>query len=106
MRPHYSHSSRENATPSSGTSLLASCKGVPTTPPPPLTGKGKGREFGRETAREPLALPARAQNPLSLPFRTSATKATNDLIEKTEKTAGQFDTLETRGRLDRVHFPH
>ena len=32
MRPHYSHSSRENATPSSDTSLLASCKGVP--PPP------------------------------------------------------------------------
>ena len=29
MRPHYSHSSRENATPSSGTSPLASCKGVP-----------------------------------------------------------------------------
>ena len=29
MRPHYSHSSRENATPSSGTSLLGSCKGVP-----------------------------------------------------------------------------
>ena len=29
MRPHYSYSSRENATPSSGTSLLASCKGVP-----------------------------------------------------------------------------
>ena len=34
MRPHYSHSSRENATPSSGTSPLASCKGVP---PPPKT---------------------------------------------------------------------
>ena len=32
MRPHYNHSSRENATPSSGTSPLASCKGV--TPPP------------------------------------------------------------------------
>ena len=32
MQPHYSHSSRENATPSTGTSLLASCKGVP--PPP------------------------------------------------------------------------
>ena len=31
MRPHYSQSSRENATPSSGTSLLASFKGV--TPP-------------------------------------------------------------------------
>ena len=28
MQPHYSHSSRENATSSSGTSLLASCKGV------------------------------------------------------------------------------
>ena len=34
LRPHYSHSSRENATPYSGTSLLASCKGVPPTPPP------------------------------------------------------------------------
>ena len=29
MRPHYSQSSRENATPSSGTSPLASCKGLP-----------------------------------------------------------------------------
>ena len=29
MLPHYSHRSRENATPSSGTSLLASSKGVP-----------------------------------------------------------------------------
>ena len=29
MRPHCSHSRRENATPSSSTSLLASCKGVP-----------------------------------------------------------------------------
>ena len=33
LRPHYSQSSRENATPSSGTSPLASCRGVP---PPPL----------------------------------------------------------------------
>ena len=33
MQPHYSQFSRENATPSNGTSLLASCKGVP--PPPP-----------------------------------------------------------------------
>ena len=33
MRPHYSQSSRENATPSSGTSPLASCK--EETPPPP-----------------------------------------------------------------------
>ena len=32
MRPHYSQSSRENATPSSGTSLLVFCKGVPPTP--------------------------------------------------------------------------
>ena len=35
MRSHYSHSSRENATPSSGTTVLASCKGVP--PPPGLS---------------------------------------------------------------------
>ena len=28
LRPHYSHPSRENATPSNGTSPLASCKGV------------------------------------------------------------------------------
>ena len=33
MRPHYSQSSRENATPSSDTSPLASYKEVP--PPPP-----------------------------------------------------------------------
>ena len=36
MRPHYSHSSRENATPSSGTSPLASYEEVPPPPPPPL----------------------------------------------------------------------
>ena len=34
IRPRYSHSSRENATPSSGTSLLASFKGVLPPPPP------------------------------------------------------------------------
>ena len=33
MQPHYSQSSRENATPSSGTSPVASYKEVP--PPPP-----------------------------------------------------------------------
>ena len=33
MRPHYSPSSRENATPSSGTSPLASHKEVPAPPP-------------------------------------------------------------------------
>ena len=35
MRPHYSQSSREKATPSSGISLLASCKGEASPPPPP-----------------------------------------------------------------------
>ena len=35
MRPHYSQSSRENATPSNGTSPLASHEEVP--PPPPAT---------------------------------------------------------------------
>ena len=34
MRPHYSQSSRENATPSSGTSPLASYKEVAPPPPP------------------------------------------------------------------------
>ena len=34
MRPHYSHSSRENATPSSGTSSLASYEEVPPPPHP------------------------------------------------------------------------
>ena len=35
MQLHYSHSSRENATPSSGTSPLASYKEVPPRPAPP-----------------------------------------------------------------------
>ena len=35
MQPHYSHSSRENATPSSGTSPLASYREVTPLPPPP-----------------------------------------------------------------------
>ena len=35
MRPHYCQSSRENATPSSGTSPLASYKEVPPAPQPP-----------------------------------------------------------------------
>ena len=37
MRPHYSQSSRKNATPSGGTSPLASYKEV--TPPPPTPGR-------------------------------------------------------------------
>ena len=37
MRPHFRQSSRENATPSSGTSPLASYKDVP--PPPTPSGK-------------------------------------------------------------------
>ena len=36
MQPHYSQSSRENPTPSSGTSSLASYQEVP--PPPPIRG--------------------------------------------------------------------
>ena len=44
MQPHYSQSSRENATPSSETSLLASYgienyQPPPPTPPPPLPGQ-------------------------------------------------------------------
>ena len=37
MRPHYSQSRRENATPSSGTSPSASYKEVPPSAPPPGT---------------------------------------------------------------------
>ena len=43
MRPHYSHSSRENATPSSGTSSLASYEEVPPPPPPFPTQNKSGR---------------------------------------------------------------
>ena len=35
MRPHFIQSSRENGTPTSGTSPLASYKEVPFPPPPP-----------------------------------------------------------------------
>ena len=38
MRRHYSQSSRENATPSSGTSPLASYKEVPPPPPQAIYG--------------------------------------------------------------------
>ena len=34
VRPHHSQSSRDNANPSSDTSSVASCKGVPPPPPP------------------------------------------------------------------------
>ena len=37
MRPHYSQSSRQNATPSSCTSPLVSYKEVPSPPPPRAT---------------------------------------------------------------------
>ena len=37
MQPHYSQSSRENATPSNGTSPLTSYKEVPPSPPGPLS---------------------------------------------------------------------
>ena len=43
MRPHSSQSSRENVTPSSGTSPLASYKEV--TPPPPTPGTKHHRTF-------------------------------------------------------------
>ena len=44
MRPHYSHSSRENATPSRGRSPLAPCKVVP---PPPREFSVRGPCGGR-----------------------------------------------------------
>ena len=62
MRPHYEHSSRENATPSSGTSLLASCKGVPPSPPPRvlcafrIQKASQGRRFGNPQHRTELTV--------------------------------------------------
>ena len=43
MRLHHNHPSRENATPSSGTSPLASCKGV--LPPPGANGEKGNLEW-------------------------------------------------------------
>ena len=45
MRPHYSQSSRENATPSSGTSLLPSYKEVTAPPPGPQGGASLYKNF-------------------------------------------------------------
>ena len=47
MRPHYSQSSRENATPSGGTSPLASYKEVPL--PPGLNTQQTGKIFYTNT---------------------------------------------------------
>ena len=58
MRPHYSQSSRENATPSSGTSPLASYKEVPHPPP-------RARNYG---------------GPLYTAFRTSSTVTIKRLL--------------------------
>ena len=41
MRPHYSHSSRENVTPSSGTSPITSCMRLPPPPPPGKLARSK-----------------------------------------------------------------
>ena len=41
VRPHYSHSRRENATPTSGTSPLASCEGLVRKYPLPRLGGGE-----------------------------------------------------------------
>ena len=51
MQPHYSQSSRENATPSSGTSPVASYREVP---PPPPGGEGLVRRICVETSSRNL----------------------------------------------------
>ena len=51
MRPLYSHSTRENVTPSGGISPLASCMGVP---PPPSWGFGLFENFLCMTAQQVL----------------------------------------------------
>ena len=52
MQPHYSHSSRENAAPSSDTTPLASHKGVP----PPTPGWTFTRFLDKTTAHRGEAL--------------------------------------------------
>ena len=49
MRPHYSQSSGENATPSSGTFSLATYKEVPTTIPPPPSPTHTPRSFDQSS---------------------------------------------------------
>ena len=54
MGPHYSQSSRDNATPSSRTSPLASYKEVPPPPPPVLARSAiLCKDYGLETGNNP-----------------------------------------------------
>ena len=53
MGPHYSHSSRENATPSSGTSPLASYKGVPSPGAQYSDAHNSGMKLGRRKSDWP-----------------------------------------------------
>jgi len=53
LRPHYSHSSCENATPSSGTSPLGSCKGVPPPPGGYTVIEKRGCEFKNDKKTNP-----------------------------------------------------
>ena len=62
MRPHYSQSSRENATPSSGTSPLATYKEGP--PPPP-----------RNTAVSPPISPLSRDSPAKFPQQRRAARS-------------------------------
>ena len=71
MRPHYSQSSRENATPSGGTSPLASYKEV--TPPPPQPPGGVHRL--RNTWSSPLS--QLVDNDVPSSFTAMSSHATN-----------------------------
>ena len=63
MRPHYNHSSHENATPSSGTSPLACYKEVPSPPSPP---QGFHSNLGWEWTKSKHKAPSRLQFPIIL----------------------------------------
>ena len=63
MQPHYSRSSRDNATPSSGTSPLVSCKGVPPPPAPDSHAE-------QETLQTRLPFPQPSGRPFRLGDRT------------------------------------
>ena len=60
MRPHYSKSSRENATPSSGTSPLASEREAP--PPPPEYSRLSSHLSGKQGLSCEISLAARSED--------------------------------------------
>ena len=85
-RPHYSQSSLENATPSSGTSPLASYKAVPQPPPPP---PGQIVDFSAEmVAYQKIVLCGHITSLLNV--TTMTTKRENEQIKQKPRKGSTF----------------